>query len=308
MGGCMVQSTTARSGGQLAHELRVAALTMARDEAEMLPRWLDYYGGQLGLDNVMVIDDNSVDGSTTNLPCAHLRLPTGPLELSWPTMRKTLVNGFARGLLACYDVVIFTDVDEFLVPDPARHSGLLDYLNSHRQREVIAPLAVNVLHNPRLEPPLDQARPVLAQRRFVKFAPIMCKPLIKQVASDWSAGFHGIRKPFEIDRELLLLHLKFYDVSFLATVSQQRRVISEQEGRGAASTWKWGAEELTSRLLSWVDTPTDHIVPEFDPSEPDLTDVVGRSDTGYFRSWGTQLGAMEKYPLRQLPERFRQVL
>lgn len=102
--------------------------------------------------------------------------------------------------------------------------------------------------------------------------------------------------------------MKFYDVSFLALVSRQRRVISEQDGRGGvASTWKWGAEELTSQLLPWVETPTDHIIPEFDPTEPDLTHVVGRNDAGYFRSWGTQLGAMEQYPLRQLPERFLQV-
>lgn len=74
----MVQSTTARSGGEPTQGLRVAALTMARDEAEMLPRWLDYYGGQFGSDNVMVIDDNSVDGSTSNLPCARFRVPLVP--------------------------------------------------------------------------------------------------------------------------------------------------------------------------------------------------------------------------------------
>ena len=41
----------------------------------MLPRWVQYYGDQLGQDNLVVLDDNSVDGSTEHLPCTVLRLP-----------------------------------------------------------------------------------------------------------------------------------------------------------------------------------------------------------------------------------------
>jgi len=288
---------------------RAAAVTMARDEADMLPRWVQYYGGQFGVDNLLVIDDGSVDGSTENLPCQRYRLPAGPTKLPWVAMRRKLVNGFARALLACYDVVVFSDVDEFLVPDPRRYDGLLDYVNKTGDRSVVAPLAVNVLHDARLEPALDPEQPVLAQRSLVKFVPGMCKPLIKRVPADWSAGLHGISAPFEIDRDLLLVHLKYYDTAFLAAVARQRRAVNEQDDRGgAASAWTLSAEELASRLRSWVELPAGEEVEEFDPSEPDLSAVVSAHDSGFYRSVGSQLSAMEESPLRRLPQHWRNAL
>jgi hypothetical protein len=283
---------------------RVVVLTMVRDEADMLPHWLDYYGRQVGEDNLVVLDDNSVDGSTDDLPCTVFRLPQAPWKASWAQTRTGLVNGISRGLLACYDVVVFSDVDEFLVPDPARYESLVHYLSSVPDREAIAPLALNVLHNPRLEPVLDPAQPLLKQRRFVKFAPGMCKPLIKRIPADWGRAFHAIGTPFEIDRDLVMLHLKYYDVSSLKRVSEHRHA-RHQEGRGhPESAWALESDELISRLLSWVQTPEGHDVPEFDPSEADLDEIVHRKSNSHFRSHGPQLTAMENNPLRRLPERF----
>lgn len=57
---------------------RVVVITMVRDEAAMLSRWVDYYGREVGLGNLVVLDDNSVDGSTTGLACPVYRLPPPP--------------------------------------------------------------------------------------------------------------------------------------------------------------------------------------------------------------------------------------
>ena len=286
---------------------RVVVLTMARNEAFMLPRWIDYYGRQVGVDNLIVLDDNSDDGSTDGLACTRLRLPPGPWKSPWPPTRLALVNGMSRGLLACYDVVVFTDVDEFLVPDPARHAGLVDYLGSKRRQDVIAPLALNVVHKPDLEPALDPEQPVLAQRRFAKFVPGMCKPLLKRIPANWTAAFHGIANPFEIHRDLLMLHLKYCDLPSLMKGSEHRHAW-HQEGRGHRnSAWTLESLELKSRLLSWVQTPDEQEVREFDPKEPDLTNIVHVKKNGFFRSQGPQLEAMEQNPLRQLPERIRAV-
>jgi len=294
-----------RSEADQARVPRVVVLTMARDEAELLPRWVDYYGRQVGVDNLIVLDDNSADGSTDDLPCMRLRLPPGPWQPSWAQARLDLVNGLSRGLLACYEVVVFVDIDEFLVPDPAHYDGLADYLAKNFDRDVIAPLAVNVLHKPSLEPALDPTQPLLAQRRFVKFAPGMCKPLLKRKPADWFRSFHGIQAPFEIDPELLMLHLKYCDVSLLTKVSQDRH-LWHHEGRGhPSSAWAFGSNELASRLSSWVQTPDEQRVQEFDPSELNLSTVVRRKGERRFRSHGPQLSAMERNPLRRLPERFR---
>ena len=50
-------------------------MTVVRDERVMLPLWTRHYGAQLGVENLYVIDDNSSDGSTDDLPCDLLRLP-----------------------------------------------------------------------------------------------------------------------------------------------------------------------------------------------------------------------------------------
>jgi len=284
---------------------RVAVLTMVRNEADMLPRWIEYYGHQVGVENLIVVDDNSDDGSTDDLPCARIRLPAEPWRVPWGQTRITLANSVSRGLLACYEAVIFADADEFLVPDPDRYASLIDYVGANQHRELIAPLGLNVLHDPLSEPTLDPARPMMEQRRFVKFVSGMCKPLIKCVPAAWVASFHGLTKQFVIDRDLLLLHLKYADVDSLVRTSE-RRFAWHQEGRGhPSSAWALSPDDLESRLLSWVQVPEGEAAPEFDPNEPDLSEVVAITERGHFRSWGIQLEAMERNPLRQLPDRFR---
>ena len=306
----MTLSAHLEAGGRGRRPLRVAAFTMVCDEADMLPRWLAYYGEQFGAENLMVLDDNSVDGSTDDLPCPVRRLPPHLSTGSWAASRRDRVNAVAADLLRRHDAVIFTDVDEFLIPDPARYDGLLDYLGANSQRDVIAPLAVNVLHNPDLDSPIEAGTPLLAQRRHLKFTPRMCKPLIKRIPAAWKGGgFHGIAAPFGIDRTLLMAHLKYYDIDALRTVSHQR-YLKHQSGKGhRASAWALTPDELTSRLRSWVAAPPGSKVPEFDPQEPELTHLIVReSGTGMFHNTGTQLKDMETHPLRWLPERFTTVL
>lgn len=280
---------------------------MVRDEAEMLPRWLAYYAGQVGIANLTVLDDGSVDGSTRNLPCGvrHLDSP------SWPGSRDVgrtrYANDLARKLLRSYDVVIYTDADEFLVPDPARCSGLVEYLARHRDAEVIAPVGLNVLHDPEREPALHDGAPVLRQRRLVKYAPVMCKPLVKRVATPWKPGFHGIDQPFEVDPDLWLLHLRYVDLDLSRRTAERRHQVYLDGGRGGErSAWALEPDELAALQRSWVLGAAAGEVPDFDPGEIDLTKVV-RPRGGGFRSGGTQLRAMKRSRLRQVPERFRDV-
>jgi hypothetical protein len=282
---------------------------MARDEADMLPRWLRYYGEQLGVENLTVLDDNSSDGSTDDLRCTVLRLPPAPWKQSFEPTRMKLANGMAQTLLSVYDAVVFTDVDEFLVADPARYDGLRHFLSTRSDVPIIAPVGLNLLHHPAVEPDLDSTVPVLSQRRFVKFVGGMCKPAIKRVNAPWAFSSHGIGGFYEPDRELLMLHLKFFDAASLGKVSAHRQVLHAEHGRGGKnSTWQLGADELTSQLRTWVDTPDPETVPVFDPAELELRGVVRKKEKGFYRSSGGQLAAMEESPLRRLHPRFREAL
>lgn len=290
---------------------QVVVLTMVRDESDMLPRWIDYYGGQVGMQNLIVLDDNSVDGSTDDLPCTRYRLPPEPWKARWAKMRVRLVNAMARGLLVCNDVVIFTDADEFLVPDPAKYTGLLDYLSQRPETPVIAPLAFEVMHNSRVEPPFSPEVPLLAQRRFVKFSPGMCKPLIKREPVAWEPAFHAIHAPFEVDPDLFMLHLKYYDEGALANVAEHRHRIRETEGRGSPNSfWAKSPETLKRKLVSWTGGETDETgesTPVLDRDELAFEDLICQQEDGTWRTRANQVTALDKTPLRQLPESFRGV-
>ena len=66
----------------------------------MLPLWIRYYGGQFGVENLYVVDDNSEDGSTDDLPCDVLHIP--PIRGGkFNSTRMAVMVGLGRALLSC---------------------------------------------------------------------------------------------------------------------------------------------------------------------------------------------------------------
>ena len=291
-----------------APDVRVVAMTMVRDEPDMLPRWIRHYGRHVGVEHLIVLDDNSEDGSTVGLPCTVHHLPPPRPTDHWGLMRVRLVNGLSAGLLAFYDAVVFTDVDEFLVPDPATHPSLRHYLAARPEPTVVAGLAYDVVHDARVEPPIDPDRPVLAQRRYVKFNPAMCKPQVKREAVRWGSAFHAVNAPFTIDPDLLMLHLKFSDVQLVREVGDRRRAVHETHGRGHSNSfWPRGGDALVKKLARSIAAQTGPVT-EVEPRAVDTTGMVVVDDKGFHAVDGRQVAALRRSPLQTLPERFRQAL
>jgi hypothetical protein len=284
-----------------------AVITMTRDEGSMLARWVDFYGDAVGRENLLVLDDNSSDGSTKDLGCTVFRLPQLPGRGGYERTRMNLLSGFAEGLLECYDFVIFVDVDEFLIPDPERYGSLREFLAARRNTQVIAPMTLNLVHHVGVEPDLDPDRPILEQRGFAKFVPVMCKPAIKQVPARWRKASHGILAPFAVDRELFMLHLKFYDRTHLQAMASKRYATAQIDGRADKSNWHRGVDELTGALDQVADSAGGRdpsSVPVFDPTSADLGGIVRQMDDGLFRTTGPgQLQVMCDGPLYRVPPR-----
>jgi hypothetical protein len=276
---------------------------MTRDEGPMLRRWVDHYGSAVGRHNLLVLDDNSTDGSTAGLDCPVVPLPKLPGGGEFERTRIRIINGFARGLLACHDFVIFVDVDEYLVPDPAKHANLRQFLAARRDVPVIAPIALNLIYVPGAQSKLEPDRPVLDQRQYAKFVPGMCKPSIKQVDAAWTVACHGISHRFTVDRELFMLHLKFFDESHLHRISRNRSALVAMDGRATHSNWRRGRElvELVKSVTGSVDLAA---VPEFDPETVDLSKVVIKGQGPRYRTRRQgQVGAMRSNPLVRVPSR-----
>ena len=284
--------------------VRLAALTMVRDESVMLPRWVAHYGRECGVDNLFVIDDHSTDGSTDDLPCSVIRIPSWG-DKHFESTRMRLVSNIAAGLLEAYDAVLFADADEFLVADPERHDGLVDLLAHRPDRPVLAAQGLNVLHAPG-EATLDPDRPVLDQRAWAKFVPLMCKPAIKRIPAPWVAGSHGLTEPFEIDADLYMFHLKFVEREHLRTTGDHRKALVDAEGRAAETAWQFGGDDLVALLDEVTHDVDPDGVATYRPRPRQLARIVRQGEGGNYRAHGRrQFNAMRSQPAVAIPERFR---
>lgn len=281
----------------------MAALTVVKDEAVMLPLWVQHYRERLGLDHLVVLDDRSTDGSTDHIE-AEVRDSGGlPGGVDFEKTRLRIANQTATELLERFDWVIFTDADEFLVVDPERHRSLPELLAT-AELPAVAPMALNVVHDLDAEAPLDPGRPILDQRSYAYFAEIMCKPSSKRRRSPWVLASHGIRTPFEIRRDLFMLHLKFADRDRLRVSTAHRRALNVSDGRGGGS-WKVDGvpEKFEARMRSVDFAATE----EFDPAAIDLDSLTMQTPSG--RAWRTakfpQLLGLDVRPIVRIPTRLR---
>lgn len=289
---------------------QVAVLTMARDEGSMLRRWVDHYTAHVGAEHVHVIDDNSSDGSTDDLGCTVLRIPPLRRE-SFETARMRLVSRLAAGLLEAYDAVLFCDADEFVIPDPARHESLRHFVAARPGRQAVGVVGLNVLHDAASEEPLREDLPILSQRRYLKFLPLMCKPALKWAAADWAHASHGVLCPFEVDPELWMFHMKFADRGHLAAVAERRHALNVSENRAPGTSWSRGADEM----LSVIDDAVADIgragqdgTPEITPFKVPrrrLDSIVEQRGPMWRAVGGGQVQAMRSRPVHTIPPRFR---
>jgi hypothetical protein len=291
--------------------LRIAAITFCRDEGRMLPLWIKYYGEQFGVQNLYVVDDNSEDGSTDDLPCDVLHIP--PIRGGkFNSTRMAMVGHLGRSLLQLYDVVLFCDTDEFIVPDPDRHAGLRQYVETRTDDglNAVGSLGFNVVHDVGSEPPLDLSRPLLGQRRLAKFLPLMCKPAIKWVPAHWSSGTHGVRTPYEVDPDLWMFHMKFGDRDLLQEAADHRLRMVEADGRSRDTQWRQGGDTLVELLERITEGADAAQVPDFvPPSGERLANLVVEDPPGNWRApKGSQMTLMEKRPLVRIPERFHGIV
>lgn len=280
---------------------RVAAITMVRDEAIMLPRWVRYYGDQLGHDNLTVIDHASTDGSTSGLDCRVVPAPdlTGrPFERA----RMRIVSRMARELLQRYDAVIFTDCDEFLIADPDRYDGLRDYVRANPQLPVTGGMGFNVVHRVGEEGPLRADLPMLGQRRYGMFVSRLCKPSLKRVEAPWRMASHGIKAAYQPDPALLLAHFKYADADQLRIVGDLRFAVREAARLTEMSAWARTGDEQVDELARLV--AHDGPVADFDPAAYDPATLVAPWKEGWQAAGAREIEAMRAGPLLRLPDKY----
>ncbi len=192
----------------------IAAITTCRNDTFFLEKWVDYYARAFGAENIFVILDGHDQAAPANLGRANLmRLPHQPLERV-PAMRRRarVMSDIARGLHRYFDIVIATDVDEFLVLDPDVGDDLAGYLSAISGRLSVSGLGLDVGQKLGEEGAIDPAKPFLAQRRYAHVSARYTKPSTTFKPVTWGSGMHRIKgHNFHIDPNLYHFHFGMVD-------------------------------------------------------------------------------------------------
>jgi hypothetical protein len=219
---------------------------MFKDEVEFLPIWKNYYGTQAGEENLFLIDHGSdvMPASEAN----SMNLITLPKSPQSESIRVSAIRDFTSYLLHYYESVIYTDIDEMLVPQPGVYVNLVDFCVRNPNRVPYA-VGLNIQHIPDTEAAFNPSEPILLQRSWVRFVGAMCKPLIVRKAVNWGVGFHSVDCEACVS-DLFLFHLKWFDRDVgLTRLARQRQIMRLTDRDRAAA-----AHQLVSddQWLSWL--------------------------------------------------------
>ncbi len=95
---------------------RRAVVTMVHNESVFFPIWLRYYSRFFAPEDIFVLDNESIDGSTDGDGFVRMPVQHDRVDHTW--MAAT-VGRLQNELMESYEVVLATDVDEIVAPDPA---------------------------------------------------------------------------------------------------------------------------------------------------------------------------------------------
>ena len=196
-----------------------AVFTMMSNEKVMLPIWLSYYSRYFKGEDIYVLTHNSQE---EHMRESREKFKFNELERNYREIFDTsqqlhIVKEFQKELLSKYDYVLYTDVDEIVVPDPDLYIGLDSFIDQCTDDYVYCK-GYEIVHNRELESDLDISQPLLQQRKYWAFNITTSKPLLSKVPLSWINGFHQLTEhtnddvvKAKIDPRLYLLHLKRID-------------------------------------------------------------------------------------------------
>lgn len=239
------------------------AMTMVGGDHFFLKRWVDYYGKHLGREHLYVLSHGG-DPEHKKIAegCNLIYLPHDPTRYCFNQRRWQMLSMFTSGFTRYYNWVLTGDVDEIVAVDPDVSDNLADYMmrfDWETRPPVISPLAIEMVHNPELEPDaITEDRNILDVRRIFRLNANYNKPCITRNKIVFAPGGHfaNERRKF-LDPDLYLFHLRFIDHDMtearLATRRAQRNQQSGELEKTERKVTGWDNAWNTYKHLSTLE-------------------------------------------------------
>ena len=137
---------------------RIGVITVVRNDDFYLRKWVEYYGRELGRENLYVYfdgKDQTIPDFCEGVNCSlEEKIPGKVVEMD--RRRSAFVSDKAGELFeAGYELVIGVDADEYLVADPASGKGLGEFLSELKMDGTVSGLGVDVGQLLGEEPDID---------------------------------------------------------------------------------------------------------------------------------------------------------
>lgn len=246
---------------------KICALTMVRNDEFFLRKWVAYYSAQIGAANLYVY----FDGEDQVVPdfceginvCVRERVP-GQVAAA-DRGRIDFLSSQASELLKNYDMVIGTDVDEFLVVDPQLGVSLSEFLSRLPARVSYSGLGIDVGQHLGKESEIDESVSFLKQRHYARLSTRYSKSTVITKPVRWGSGFHRVRNTnFKIIKDLYLFHFGCVDMKRLeAKFSDKDKIATgwERHLKKRARTIYDVSQKTVKSWDSWV--PKARIIQNF---------------------------------------------
>jgi hypothetical protein len=212
---------------------RIAVITMARNDEFFLNRWVKYYGGLFGEENLYIYLDGLDQKPPAEAGKANVTLveKQGIKVVVAEKLRLKFLSDRAAELFEKgYELIIGCDSDEFLIVDPDLQKSLPEYLSSLSIKTSVSPLGLDVGQHLIEEFPLDKTLPILQQRNYALINSRFTKTNIIAKPVQWGRGFHRVRgHNFQIDRNLFLLHFGNTDYKSVMEKFASKDIIARGE-------------------------------------------------------------------------------
>jgi hypothetical protein len=124
--------------------------------------------------------------------------------------KSSALSAVANMLQACFGVVITSDVDEIVIPIDKGDS--LKTLLLGLEDEFVAPIGMEPVQNSESEISFDNSKNVLSQRRVLFLTSGYTKPIIWKSSANFTPRLHGLDKPYTVNTELGLVHLRSVNI------------------------------------------------------------------------------------------------
>ena len=192
-----------------------AAVTMVWNDAFFLRKWVAYYAPLLGAQNLYVVSHGTndyiqdIEGGFN-----VIHVPRDPTDIYFDRRRWSLLSNITSGLTRYHQAVICTDVDEILLP--TKPGGLLtDALANLQPRQPCVVPGFEVF--PQNAEPIKNASSLIGDYAgHVSFSPFYSKVVIAKKDIVFFPGGHGVlHEPYQVTRDLMLLHLKYLNTAEL---------------------------------------------------------------------------------------------